>query len=102
MVRESVLRLVEMGPLPADQSAAVEELQERERLLKSIEKPVTDAEARELVKIFGPDDCYGLAWLMLHLIETAPGWPLTDILMPPLNEWTATLRMRAVNAGKLT
>jgi len=90
-----------MGPLPAEQSASVEELQERERLLKSIHKPVMDAEARELVKIFGPDDCYGLAWAMLHLIESAPSWPLADILRPPLNQWTGTLRTRAVNAGKL-
>ncbi|MDB6032726.1 MAG: hypothetical protein JWM16_3064, partial [Verrucomicrobiales bacterium] len=33
-----------------------------------------------LVKVFGPDDYYGLAWSLLHLIESAPGWPLADCL----------------------
>ena len=23
--------------------------------------------------VFGPDECFGLAWSILHLIETAPG-----------------------------
>jgi hypothetical protein len=33
---------------------------------------VTDDEARALATAFGPDECFGLAWTLLHLIETAP------------------------------
>jgi hypothetical protein len=38
---------------------------------------------------------------MLHLIETAPGWPLTDGLVNLNNERVVTLRDRAVHGGVL-
>jgi hypothetical protein len=47
------------------------------------------------VHLFGPDDCYGVAWTLLHLIESAPGWPLHDCLQDIRNEWTERLRLRA-------
>jgi hypothetical protein len=34
---------------------------------------VTDDEAQLLASAFGSDDCYGLSWALLQLIETAPG-----------------------------
>jgi hypothetical protein len=101
MVREPVVRFVGMGPLPSAGSASEEELKEREHLLALIERPLSDDEARELIKTFGPDDCYGLAWTVLHLIETAPGWPIVECLDDMSNEWWARLRMRAVRGGKL-
>jgi hypothetical protein len=48
-----------------------------------------------LVKLFGPDDCLGLAWTLLHLIETAPGWPVESALVGLEGEWIDRLRERA-------
>jgi len=44
-----------------------------QNLLAAVKTPVSDDEARALVRVFGPDDCFGLAWTLLHLIETAHG-----------------------------
>jgi hypothetical protein len=55
---------------------------------------ISDAEVRGLVHLFGPDECYGLAWTLLHLIETAPGWPLHDCLQDTHNLWHERLCRR--------
>ena len=47
------------------------------------------------VKLFGPDDCFGLAWTLLHLIETAPGWPVESALVDLESKWIDRLRERA-------
>jgi len=77
----------------------VEKLQLMECEFKEISKPITDDEARALVTLFGPDDCYGAAWSILHLIESAPGWPITECLINLENEWIVTLRDRAIRGG---
>jgi hypothetical protein len=52
-------------------------------------------EAKALVELFGADDCFGLAWTLLHVIETAPGWPILDALGDTENQWIARLKQRA-------
>jgi hypothetical protein len=78
VIRPEVREVVALGALPAEDVAEQQDLEHRERLVRAITRPVTDDEARALLAVFGPDDCYGLAWTVLHLIETAPGWPLED------------------------
>lgn len=63
--------------------------------------PVTNEEARVLVTLFGPDECYGLAWTLVHLIETAPGWPIADCLGGTGNEWIQRLRLRATRGRRI-
>ena len=75
-VRKEVEDLVVLGSMP-DEKAELDEIASYEAALFKIEKPVSDEEAALLLELFGPDDCYGLAWSLLHLIETAPsGIPL--------------------------
>ena len=71
-VRSHIQQLVAMGPLP-DSSADEDRIATYQRLLERVTPPVSDYEARVLVRLFGPDECYGLAWEMLHLVESAPG-----------------------------
>lgn len=52
-----------------------------------------------MISLFGQDDCFGLAWSMLHLIETSPNWPLADVLSDFSNEWIYRLRERAGVGG---
>lgn len=54
---------------------------------------VTD---REFFRLGG---CYGVASSFMHLIETAPGWPLKDFLEQLNNEWKIELRDRVVRGG---
>ncbi|WP_043173372.1 hypothetical protein [Streptomyces sp. NRRL B-24484] len=88
------------GPLP-DEDAHEDEIARRVRQLEAISRPVTAEEAARLAECFGPDDCYGVAWSLLHLVESGPG-PL-PVVEPAAdaNEWHHRLRWRAVNAGLL-
>ena len=92
-MRQEVQELASLGPFPDCETAEEEQLKRYETLLSRMTTPVSDAEARCLVRLFGPDDCYGLAWTLLHLIETAPGWPLLDCLQD--HPWHERLRRRA-------
>ncbi len=95
-MRETVRRLASLGVLPSEDSALAL-IQQYEELLAQIVPPVSDEEARVLISLLGSDDCYGLAWTMIHLIETAPGWPLMDLLENRSNNWIELLRTRAAN-----
>ncbi|WP_328684034.1 hypothetical protein OG226_36340 [Streptomyces sp. NBC_01261] len=93
-MRPEVCAFVADGPLP-DHDASEEEIDRRVRQLDAIEKPVTGEEARALVACFGPDDCYGVAWTLLHLIETGPNPALTVEPASDANEWHRRLYGRA-------
>lgn len=88
-------QLVKLGPLPSSPKPDVAALERIQALLAKVERPISDEDARALVTMFGPDDCFGLAWTVLHLIETSPGWPLEDVLGERGNEWIERLRQRA-------
>ena len=103
-MRQEVIELSKLGPLPPSDKAVRENLQELvdkyEKLIMSIKKPVTDEEAKVLVTVFGPDDGFGLVWPLVALIESAPGWPLTDCLENTDNEWIQMLNQRVRNAAR--
>ncbi len=98
LMRSEVLAFVADGPLP-DWDASEEEIERRVRQLEAIVEPVTGEEARALVSCFGPDDCFGVAGSLLHLIETGPNPVLTDDPGPGANEWVQRLYDRAVCGG---
>ncbi|MFE7094443.1 hypothetical protein [Streptomyces erythrochromogenes] len=94
-MRAEVLTFVADGPLP-DCDADEEEIDRRVTRLEAISRPVSGEEATALVACFGPDDCYGVAWTLLHLIETGPNPVLRTRPAPDANEWHHRLYDRAV------
>lgn len=100
-MRPEIEQLIKLGLLPSESEASVEQVREIEVLVRAINKPVSDSEAMAMVGIFGSDSCFGLAWSILHLIESAPGWPLVDCLSNLNNEWVLSLRDRSVRGRKL-
>ncbi len=87
-IRKEVHQFVDMGPIPDSDSATEEQLDRLGAAIDKITRPVTREEAALLLTVFGPDECYGLAWTLLHLIETAPGGaPITEEPGPDANEW---------------
>ena len=103
VLRPEVQSLMELGPLPSSQRTLKQGLDNilirYEELILSIQKPVTDAEARALTSVFGEDDAFGLAWALISLVESAPSWPLRDCLPANAgNQWIALLRERAAKA----
>ncbi|MBM7774679.1 hypothetical protein JOD54_004883 [Actinokineospora baliensis] len=97
-LRPQVRDLIDAGPFP-DEDADEESIERTEQLLDRITKPVTDEEAQALATVFGPDDCYGMSWTLLHLIETAPGAHTARYPAHPANPWRELLNNR-VAAGE--
>ncbi|MEV4438105.1 hypothetical protein AB0K09_03655 [Streptomyces sp. NPDC049577] len=98
-MRPEVEAFVAAGSLP-DWEAGEEVIDRRVKQLEAISAPVTPDEAEALAACFGPDDCYGVAWSLLHLIETSPG--PTPSVAPPgtdADEWHRTLWNRWGNHG---
>ena len=98
-MREEVKVLVALGQFPAEQGAIPGVVERHDQALKTIARPVSDDEARALVKVFGPDDCFGLAWSLLHLIETAPSWPIKNAIADANPLWAEELKDRCVRGG---
>jgi hypothetical protein len=94
-MQQSIIDLAKLGPLPSSVDPDLEKIEKMQKLIECIQSPITDVEARVLINIFGPDDCFGLSWTILHLIESSPGWPLYDCLIEPKNEWIRRLRDRS-------
>jgi hypothetical protein len=84
-----------LGALPDSASADVSNLEKFEKYLGEVKRPVSNDDARALSELFGPDDCFGLAWMLVHLIETAADWPLDDVFLRTDNQWLTLLRERS-------
>lgn len=93
LIRQEIQDFVSAGPLPSE-DASEEELAESQRLFEQISPPVSDEEAQLLATAFGQDDCYGGAWALLHLIETAPGAKTAHYDINIENEWVQRLNAR--------
>lgn len=100
-MRVCVSQLVDLGPLPDEEAAEVARLQAFESALAEVERPITGEEALALLSIFpsGESSCFGLAWSVLHLVETAPGWPLAQARLYAANPWVRTMLQRAASTG---
>jgi hypothetical protein len=98
MMRPGVEALFALGPFPDSDSATGEDIERRLALLDGIPTPLTGKEAAALVRLFGPDDYFGLGFSLRRLIESADGWPIWDALEGD-NPWIRDLRDRAINAG---
>jgi len=94
-MRSSVTQLVALGQFPREQGATAPQVQEFEQVLQKVERPLTKEEAIALLAVFGQDGCFGLAWSLVHLIETAPGWPYAEARLHAANPWVSSLLERA-------
>jgi hypothetical protein len=95
-----IKQLLELGKFPtADESVSDPEGQEHiekiERLIREINCPISNEEALALSKIFGDDGYFGLAQTLMHIIESAPDWPIQEIFKDSDNEWIRLLKHRA-------
>ena len=100
-MRPEIQNIVQLGPLPSEDDATVELLQKYEAAYRAIARPVTDEEAIALVGLFGLDGCFGFSSSLMHLIETAPSWPIKDCLSNTNNSWILEMRNRAIRGGLL-
>jgi hypothetical protein len=95
-MRREISDLVSKAQLPTSKGG-VKQIQEWQAAFERITPPISDEEARALAYLFPEteDDCFGLAWSLVHLVETAPHWPLRDCLQDESKPWIARLRQRS-------
>jgi hypothetical protein len=93
-IRGEVAAFLEIAPLPPSRHADQAQLERLTELLMKISSPVSKEEAIRLATAFGPDECFGLAWTLIHLIESAPGGAPLDAIPESDNEWVLLLRER--------
>lgn len=98
-VRKEVNDFVVMAPLPDSRSADQEQMERLTDALLRITAPVSREEAVLLASTFGPDECFGLAWTLVHLIDSAPGGAPVDRLPRSDDEWIEFLRQRATRVA---
>ena len=105
MIRPEIEGLERLGPLPADDDddpGIDRRLFDVERLLAAVDPPVTVEEARVLAALFPRDGgtCYGLAWSLLHLIETLGADDGLREVVPGVDsaQWRKMFEQRLENA----
>jgi len=95
-MRPRIVDLIKFGVLPSEEEADIEKIQLIQETLTNIKPPISNQEAEALVKLFGKDSSFGLAWTLLHLVETAPDWPIEKCLKEnKTNPWIILLRQRS-------
>ncbi len=100
-LRPSVSELIQLGRLPTDEQADAQPVR-ADRWADLIgevhgDRPINDAEAAALVDLLPENDtdCYGVAWTLVHAIESAPGWPLEKELNSVSGPWVELLEQRS-------
>lgn len=99
-MQTAIEQLRTLGPLPPESTEDIELIQRWQDMLALVASPVTTSEAQVLCKLFGPDGCFGLAWSLVHLIETATDLPDEYLTQLPPNEWIDSLLIARRNAKK--
>lgn len=99
-MRSEVNNLISKGPLPSS-TEVIQQITEWQETLEKVEAPLSDEEAEAVTALFPPkdDDCFGLAWTLIHLVETSPHWPVHKCLQDTGNPWIARLRERCSRKG---
>jgi hypothetical protein len=99
-VRKAVSDLAALGPLPASDEADEATIQRLFSALEAITPPLTVDEAILLASSFGPDDCFGIAWTLVHLVESAPPFSFSALpFSTRRNEWVRLLEERRVRGS---
>jgi hypothetical protein len=94
-VRKEVRSFVDLGPLPPEDTASEAEVREAQHHVEAITPPVSREEVTLLIGSFRRDTCFGLAWTLLHLIESGPNPAIRTEPTDDTNEWIKLLWRRA-------
>lgn len=81
------MRLISLGRFPTENEATDAQLRALEEALHAITFPTSIEEARALVSLFNVDDCFGLAWTLLHLVESCGQRVIEREPASDANEW---------------
>ena len=98
-----VQRLVTLGRLPSDNEPWDQTVVARwVAALDALDRPLTDDEAIAVLDSFPADDSTveGVAWSLLHAIESAPYGPRLVAALDDRSWWVKYLRERSERGGR--
>jgi hypothetical protein len=93
-IREEVRAFADLGPLPPENTASESDIRQAQQRLEAIKRPVSRDEVVLLIESFGQDTCFGLAWTLLHLIESGPNPAVRTEPTDDASEWIKLLWRR--------
>lgn len=98
-LRPMVMALTALGPLPTEAATDPTTLGRWEELAGQISQPLSDDEVTVLAGLLPADesDAFGMAWTLIHVLESAPGWPGPGALESAPAYWGGVLRTRLDN-----
>jgi hypothetical protein len=88
--------LVALGRIPVDAQLDEQTARRFTEAIDGLSSPPTAEEAAALLDILPIDEStsFGLAWSLVHVIESSPDWPLGSALNDR-SWWVTTLRQRS-------
>ena len=97
-MQKAIQSMVALGPIPSEDTIEQEELEMWDDLIMhQVQEPLTDEEGLAISGLFGPDSCFGLNYKLMHLLETAPGWPVPGMFEHMHPEWAGAIMSRIKN-----
>lgn len=108
-MQDAIIKLKALGQMPdaIEDDPTEETINVYDKLLSSVEKPITKEEAEVLIGIFPKSGMYGVEWLLLNLVESyliKEPWENTEyremITACPSEEWRETMQVRLDNWEK--
>ncbi|OZB13626.1 MAG: hypothetical protein B7X55_12615 [Rhodobacterales bacterium 34-62-10] len=101
-MQPAIHRLLELGPVRSE--IADDEIWWLKWVaaLDDLVAPVTDDEAIALASLFRDFEDRSTYFTLVHAIETAPGWPIAEILDLTGTDWIGVLKVRWENYEKKT
>jgi hypothetical protein len=87
-------QLTQLGPFPSETSVTPEIVDSYFELIDTISPPVSLDEAKSLLTLFGTDPFFGVAWTLVHLIESCPEWSAEALANVDDHLWITLLRKR--------
>jgi hypothetical protein len=99
-VRQEFSDVLALGPLPAADGISPGRAQQYEKALKRLPDLPNGEEAAALVDLLPPDETtsFGLAWTLVHAIESSPDWPVWNAL-DDRTWWRVLLKDRATKSS---
>jgi hypothetical protein len=96
-VRPEFETVVALGQLPTDADLDEDAVRRYAEALDALVAAPSAYEAVALTEVFPPDEStsFGLAWTLVHTIESSPDWPVAAAL-DDRNYWVTLLRERSL------
>lgn len=97
-VRPEITDLLALGALPGADDLSAEQAERYAEAIERLPTPTAE-EASALVDLLPPDEStsFGLAWSLVHAIESCPEWPVWDALGDE-TPWQSVLQERATGS----